>query len=424
MIRVACPHCQRRYRTRTEGMGKTAVCTGCHQTFRIGQVRLPFEWKQTDLGEDSWIGVEAPKEKKELRNCIICQAPLDKEVITCPECGANQVTGIVRRPQPRPVEVKPSVLSALPWKLIAGVTALAMLSIGGYRLFKTATSTALDTGERAAHMATARLAAEHLRKGGDESSLAAEFAGRVDDENLPIFLDMLSAGRQDIRQAAVMLIGCGNVTDLRPILEMIGSAAGREQGLAVLEAIGPRRLVALSNRQEAHARRAAAEGLCMLSGLKPQSELLNQLAEKASPEEKITRLNRLCRPYPAATGRFSVTINDTTAPFVAIIEQIGTWFFMKLDKTEFHTEPRQTRTFEIPIDRWCAATGVALDAAAIRRMLAGSVRLVSPIGASWQGTVTVSARIRLDPPLPGFLPIDPPAAGQTAEAEITLTRIP
>lgn len=424
MIRVACPHCQRRYRTRTEGMGKTAVCTGCHQTFRIGQVRLPFEWKQTDLGEDSWIGVEAPKEKKELRNCIICQAPLDDEAITCPECGANQVTGIVRRPPRRPVEVKPSVLSALPWKLIAGIAALAMLSIGGYRLFKTATSSALDSGEKAAHMATARLAAEHLRKGGDESSLAAEFAGRVDDGNLPIFLDMLSAGRQDIRQAAVLLIGCGNVTNLRPILDMAGSAAGREQGTAVLEAVNPRRLAILSNHEEANVRMAAAEGLCILSGLKPESEVLNQLAEKASWEEKVSRLNRFCRPYPAATGRFSVTINDTAAPFVVSIEQIGTWFFMKLDKAEFHTEPRQTRTFEIPIDRWCVATGMALDAAAIRRMLTGSVRLVSPIGASWRGTVTVSARIRLDPPLPGFLPVDPPAAGQTTEAEITLTRIP
>ena len=36
MIRVACPHCQRTFRTMTEGMGQTAVCSGCHESFRIG----------------------------------------------------------------------------------------------------------------------------------------------------------------------------------------------------------------------------------------------------------------------------------------------------------------------------------------------------------------------------------------------------
>jgi len=424
MIRVACPHCQRRYRTQTEGMGKTAVCTGCHQTFRIGQVRLPFQWKQVDLGEDSWIGVEAPKEKKELRNCIMCQAPLDDDTITCPECGANQVTGVVRRPQPRQVEGRPPALSALPWKLIAGLAALAALGIGTYWVFKAATTSAIDSGEKVAHMATARLAAEHLDKGGDEASLAAQFAGRVDDQTLPVFLDMLSAARPDIRQAAAMLIGCGNVTNLRPILNVAGGATGREQGMAVLEAIGPRRLAVLSNHEQADVRRAAAEALCAVNGLKPEAETLDQLAERTSREDKIGRLNELCRPYPAATGRFTVTINDQTSPFAAGIEQIGTWFYLKLDKAEFHTEPGQTRTFEIPIERWCVATGVALDAGALRRMLTGSVRLVSPIGASWQGTATVTAKARLDPPLPGFLPIDPPAVGQTVEAEVRLTRMP
>lgn len=424
MIRVACPHCQRRYRTQTEGMGKTAVCTGCHQTFRIGQVRLPFEWKQVDLGEDSWIGVEAPKEKKELRNCIMCQAPLDDDTITCPECGANQVTGVVRRPQPRPVEGKPSVLPALPWKLIAGLAGLAVLGIGSYWVFKSATSSAIDSGEKVAHMATARLAAERLSKGGDEASVAAEFSGHVDDQNLPVFLDMLAAKRQDIRQAAVLLIGCGSFTNLRPILDMASDTANRELGMAVLEAVGPRRLVGLSNHEQADVRRAAAEGLCMLTNLKPETKTLDYLAEKISREDKIERLNELCRPYPAATGRFAVTINETTSSFVVGIEQIGTWFYLRLDTSEFHTEPGKTRTFEIPIDRWCAATGVALDTAAIRRLLAGSIRLTSPIGASWQGTAAVTAKARLDPPLPGFLPIDPPAVGQTAEAEVRLTRMP
>ena len=424
MIRVACPHCQRRYRTQTEGMGKTAVCTGCHQSFRIGQVRLPFEWKQVDLGEDSWIGVEAPKEKKELRNCIICQGPLDENAITCPECGANQVTGVVRRPQPKPVESKPSVWSALPWKAIIAVAALAILGMGSYWLFKTVTSSALSSGEKAAHVAVARQAADRLSKDPDETLVAAEFAGRVDDQNLPVFLDMLSAGRQDIRQAAVLLIGCGSFTRLRPILDLAGKPATRTDGMNVLEAIGPRRLVVLSNNEQEDVWRAAAEGLCLLTGLKPEAETLNQLAEKSSQQEKIGRLNDLCRAYPAATGRFTVTINETTSSFAVSIEQIGTWFYMKVGHTEFRADPGRQRTFDIPIDRWCSATGVALDAAAIRRMLTGSIELTSPVGASWRGQVTVTARTRLDPPLPGFLPIDPPPPGQTAEAEIALTRLP
>ena len=56
MIRVACPHCQRTFRTTTEAMGVTAVCSGCHQSFRIGEARPPFTWKPTSLAEDSWIG--------------------------------------------------------------------------------------------------------------------------------------------------------------------------------------------------------------------------------------------------------------------------------------------------------------------------------------------------------------------------------
>ena len=61
MIRVQCPYCQRRYRTMTEAMGKTAVCTGCNESFRIGEQRVPFQWKDTDLSEDSWIGGTCPK---------------------------------------------------------------------------------------------------------------------------------------------------------------------------------------------------------------------------------------------------------------------------------------------------------------------------------------------------------------------------
>jgi len=424
MIRVACPHCQRRYRTQTEGMGKTAVCTGCRKTFRIGEVRLPFQWKQIDLGEDSWIGVEAPKEKKELRNCIICQAPLDDNALNCPECGANQITGIVRRSQPRQTKLKSSIWSALPLKVIAAVAALAVLGLGGYWSCRAITRTAMETGETAAYTAMARQAAEILNKGGDQASVAAQFAGRVDDQNLPAFVGMLSAGRDDIRRAAVLLIGCGSFTNLRPVLDMAGNAATREDGITLLEAIGNRRLVTLSNHERTEARQAAAEGLCLLAGLKPEAGTLAQLSQAGTDGEKIARLNELCRSYPAATGRFTVTIDGTTSSFAVAIDQIGTRFYLKVGQTEFRTTPDLVRTFEIPVDRWCAATGVALDAAAIRRMLTGSIRLTSPLGASWRGQVTVTARTRLEPPLPGFLPITPPAAGQTTEAPVILDRLP
>lgn len=424
MIRIACPHCQRRYRTQTEGMGKTAVCTGCHQTFRIGQVRLPFEWKQVDLGEDSWIGVEAPKEKKELRNCIICQAPMDGVSVVCPECGANQVTGVARRPQPRPAEVKPPFWSFLPLRLIAAVAALAAIGLGGYFSCRAVTRTAVESGEKAAHMATARQAADRLGKTGDESVVAAEFSGRVDDQNLPLFLDMLSAERGDIRRAALLLIGCGNVTNIQPLLDLAKTTDAPNEGLMVLEAIGPRRLATLSNHEKPEVRQGAAKALCLLSGLKAEPKTLDHLAEATSLADKITRLNELSRPYPAATGRFSVSINETEAPFAVGIEQVGAWFYLRVGQAEFHTAPGLQRTFEIPIERWCVATGVALDTTAIRRMLAGSIQLVSPVGASWRGRLTVTAKTRLDPPLPGFLPITPPAVGQTTEAEIVLTRLP
>lgn len=424
MIRVACPHCQRRYRTQTEGMGKTAVCTGCHRTFRIGEVRLPFQWKQVDLGEDSWIGVEPPKEKKELRDCIICHAPLEPDTITCPECGANQVTGVVRRPHPRSPERKPSFWSNLPWKAIVAVLALVAVGGAGYWIFKSVTRSAIESADQAAWRSLAIQAAAHLDKDGDEASLAAQFSGRVDDQNLEAFLGMLSAKREDIRRAALLLIGCGRFTRLRPILDLAGNPATQQEGMALLQAIGPRRLVTLSNHEQADVRRAAAEGLCLLTGLKPEPQTLAELSQTGTDSERTARLNDLCRSYPAATGRFIVTINGTQSPFLVGIEQIGTWFYLKIGQAEFHTVPDMARTFEIPIDRWCAATGVALDSAAIRRMLTGSIQLTSPLGASWRGRVIVTARTRIEPPLPGFLPIDPPPAGQTAEADVALIRLP
>jgi hypothetical protein len=39
----------------TEGMGKTAVCSGCSQPFRIGSARPKFAWKETSLAEVAWV---------------------------------------------------------------------------------------------------------------------------------------------------------------------------------------------------------------------------------------------------------------------------------------------------------------------------------------------------------------------------------
>ena len=97
VIRVLCPHCKRRYRTITEVMGREAVCHNCHVTFIIGQERPPFQWKQTDLAEDSWIGYVPPEKPEEIKHCIMCDAPLPSGSVRCPACGANQVTGIVHR---------------------------------------------------------------------------------------------------------------------------------------------------------------------------------------------------------------------------------------------------------------------------------------------------------------------------------------
>jgi len=68
---------------------------------KIGESRPPFEWKSTELAEDSWVGVEAPAEKVERKHCIMCDAPLRPGEIRCPECGANQVTGLVQRRKPK-----------------------------------------------------------------------------------------------------------------------------------------------------------------------------------------------------------------------------------------------------------------------------------------------------------------------------------
>jgi len=403
-------------------MGKTAVCTKCRQAFRIGESRPAFEWKPTDLGEDSWIGVAPPEEKKEIRHCIICDAALGDDAVRCPACGANQVTGVVRRPRREPAGSGKSVLLVIPVRLIVIAVVLALVGAGVYRGIRALSESAAKTGEQLVHQALAGRAAAHLREGGDAYTFADQFTGQVSDENLVDFVTMLSAGDPDIRRAATLLIGCGNVTQLEPILALAHARDSAPRALAVLEAIGPRRLVQLSGHADAQVRQSAATALCLLFNLEREDETVNSLAEAVPFAQKVRALNGLCRPWPQAVGPFIVIIDETKSDFLVDIEQIGRTFYLRAGSIQFRSSSSEQRTFRIPIERWCAATGPAVDVAAARRLLGGSITLVSPVGASWEGTVRVIAKRRLTGRLPGFLPIDPPTTAAAIEAPIRLER--
>lgn len=420
MIRVACPHCGRTYRTMTEGMGKTAVCTKCRQSFRIGQARPKFTWRQTDLGEDSWIGVVPPEEKQELKHCIICDAPLAEGSVRCPACGANQVTGVVHRRRTQASPGKVPIWSMIPVRLILVVVALVLVGAGVYRAVRAISESAATTSEQLVHQTILKRAVAHLRQGGDEHSFPREFSGEVTDDNLPSFVKMLSAGEADTRRAAALLIACGNVTQLRPILDRARDDANGSGVDQALEAIGSRRLVELSGHEDRQVRQAAAEALCRLSRLEPDEETISRLADATPVADKIRRLNTLCRPWPQAVGTFVVVIAEAKSPFTVTIEQIGRTFYMQVRSTEFRSFPTERRTFHIPIEQWCAATGSAVDVGAVRRLMSGSITLASPLGASWRGTVTLTMRGEVPALLPGFLPFEPPRRGDTIQERIGL----
>ena len=58
----------------------------------------------------------------------------------------------------------------------------------------------------------------------------------------------------------------------------------------------------------------------------------------------------------------------------------------------------------------------------LRRFIGGQVRLASPHGAGWEGTVALSVKQPLLADLPGFLPLKAPDRGKTIEAPIRLQR--
>jgi len=219
VIRVQCPHCERRYRTVTEAMGKPAVCSKCKQTFRIGESRPPFQWKQTDLAEDSWIGVQPPEEREELRHCFMCDAPMQPGDVRCPDCGANQITGVVHRSRfDAATQAKPSFWTRIPIRWIITACVVAALGAVAYWVVSSMSKSAAEIGSELADQRLVQRAAKYLRENVDTYDFPAAFGGRINDENLPRFLKMLSAGDPDIRQAVILLIGHGRIRDLGPIV--------------------------------------------------------------------------------------------------------------------------------------------------------------------------------------------------------------
>ena len=422
MIRVLCPHCKRRYRTVTEVMGRQAVCHNCHITFVIGQQRPPFAWKSADLAEDSWIGVEPPGEKQEIKHCLICDAPLKSGAVRCPECGANQVTGVVHRGQSAAkAGTKPSWASFIPWRYLVIAAAVAAVSLGSYWLFSAFQQSAAQVGDDLVDQVLVNRAARFLRDTGDEIDFARAFAGQVTGDNLPRLISRLAARDPVIRKAATLLIGSGRFTNLQPLLSAADAPDTALPAREALQAVGSRRLADLSCDPDDAVRLSAARALCILLGLRGD-EPLKKLAAPVSADQKIAALNELCRWWPEATGPFVAVINDQRSPVVFQIDQVARTFYLHAGNMEFRSLPDDTRTFEIPIEYWCAATAQAVDVADLRRFIGGQVRLASPHGAGWEGTLAITVRQPLLADLPGFLPLQVPNRGKTIEAPIRLAR--
>jgi len=420
VVRVECTHCKRRYRTEVSAFGKVAVCTCCHKSFKIGASRPSFEWQQADLAEDSWIGVAPPAEEKEYKHCFNCEAPLEEGQVTCPECGISQITGLVRRRKAEPENRKKSIWLLIPvGKIVVAAVVLGVV-LGIYFGIQALYNSAVDVGEQMAENVVIAEAVKHLNLGGDEYTLARTFRGQVTDANLAFYLGKLSSDNPGVRRAAGLLIGCGAITRLEPVV----AAAVESDTVAVwiLDAIGTRRLVELSCDDDAQVRRSAARALCLslLFDLGPGDEMFDRLAQADSVDSKIRVLNNICRPYPEAVGTFTVTVGEDKAPFRVRVEQMGRTFYLHVGTFEFRTDYKSKRKFVIPIERWCAATGTAVDVREVRRLVGGSVVLASPMGVGWEGKIGVTIKQLPKGSLPGFLPIKSVERGQRLELPISL----
>jgi hypothetical protein len=258
-----------------------------------------------------------------------------------------------------------------------------------------------------AHVRVIRAAAQHLADGMDPDDFAVKYAGRVDDKNLPRVLEMLNAGDAMIRAAAAPLIGCGKVTQVKPIVDKAKSAepAIAAGAIKILQAVGPKRLVELSSHDQAKLRRPAAEALCLLFKIPVDDGTLESLSSAGAPAERTDQLNKLCRTWPRAAGSFSVVVGEEVAPLPATIEQVGRTFYLEIGTGRFVSEFSAERTFIIPVDKWCAATGVAVNPKEVRSWISGTLTLASPYGAGWEGELRVKALRKLSTAPPGFLPI-------------------
>jgi len=423
VIRVLCPHCKRRYRTVTEVMGRQAVCHNCHVVFVIGQERPPFSWKPTDLAEDSWIGVEPPSEKEELKHCIMCDAPLPPGTVRCPACGANQVTGVVHRQRAVDTpEKKTSFWHLLPWRYLIVAGAIALISLVTYWVVTALHRQAAQVGDELLDQNVVNTAARFLREAGDDYDFANRFANQITDENQERFVPRLSAGDPVIRRAVILLIGHGRLRQVGPIVAAAESGETAATAREVLQTIGPRRLAELSCDEREEVRVSAAKALRLLLNLPGDEATLQSLAEAIPIENKIAKLNQMCRPWPQATGSFVAVIKEQRCPSALRIEQVGRTFYMRIGMLEFRSRPDGSRLFEIPVEHWCAATGQAVDVARLRQLIAGMVTIESPYGAGWSGTVHLTVKQPVLTELPGFLPITPPDRGQTVEVPVTLER--
>ena len=409
----------------TEGMGKTAVCTKCSQAFRIGAKRPEFEWRSTDLGEDSWIGVPAPTEKREIKHCIMCEAPLEDGAVRCLACGVNQVTGVIQRPAtPRHMDDKVPIWSMIPFRLIAVGIVVVLIGTGVYWMVSWLSEDTQQLAIELEDRALVNEVMEELREGRHEWALAGRYRGRVKDDNLPRFVHMLGSDKRELRQAATLLIGCGDLTQIAPIVEMTESSETARQGMAVLHAIGVRRLATLSVHKQEEVRQSAAKGLCLLMPrLDCDDEVLNTLAGRTPYPERIGWLNHRCRAYPEATGGFGVIVDQTPVDYGVEVDQIGSVFYLRFQGgTEFTSSPTEPMVFDIPLAEWCAAATGRRDVGAIGRWLGGSVRLGSPTGMGWVGTVTVRAKQGLPDSIPGLPMVKPPEWGDKVEVPIRLER--
>jgi len=428
MIAVLCPHCEHRYRTMTEGMGRDVVCKHCDQPFKVGEKRPPESWKIPDLGLDTWIGIEPPDEDEEqdrVVHCIMCDVPLKPGTTICTDCGANQITGVVQRHRYREPEPKrTSVGTILPTRWIAVLMLMAAIGAGGiWVIIKIAHSINTATTE-VTDIQLINSVHDRLGAGDDLIAIRERFGGRITDQNLPRFTRKLLADKESIARATQMLVGCGRFKNLQPIL-VLAKENGRSRGrvAAVLDVIGERRLIQLSCDDDESIRKAAAGALrYFLNDQVANDQTISRLMEHTRVADKQDFYNRLGRTWPEATGTFVVEVQGVRSDFQVHVQQFGQTFYFAIGTREFRNNHGDGRHMAITIDRWCEATGQAVDATAVRDLLGGTVRLSSPIGAGWKGTIELVLRTPVNGELPGFLPFEVQKVGETMAVSVRLVR--